>query len=301
MYVQTDLGDIIRIYNESFKNLRSCWANPMTLEWFMSRFGGSLKAKTGTAFIAEHENQPVGYVLVTTQNKPEVGLVAYISGVCVVPSYQRRGIGSKLVEKAMDWAKGEGAVLVENDDEIIENPVAVSFFEKLGFEIFHRGVCMSKNLTLPERFNAPNTHEVRELQVEDVDGVLRVRKEAFKEFGPWYSITNEEEFKDRMRSRIGRNDVEVFVAIKNGRPVGYVYCQIRESNRACGDIRNISVLPDDRRMGIGSDLMTRAFDFLRKNGVQIVQTVTETAEGFYEKMGFGVDARFVRVRRWLPR
>ena len=50
-YTEKDLEDIVRIYNESFKNLPSCWANPMSLEWFMKRFGGALKAKTGTAFI----------------------------------------------------------------------------------------------------------------------------------------------------------------------------------------------------------------------------------------------------------
>lgn len=66
-------------------------------------------------------------------------------------------------------------------------------------------------------------------------------------------------------------------------------------------IRNISVLPERRNLGVGSALMTRAFGFLRRSGVQIVGTVTETAEGFYEKMGFKVDARFVRVRKWLSR
>lgn len=210
---QADLEDVIRIYNRSFENLRSCWANPMTLEWFMNRFGVALEEETGTAFLAERYDQPVGYVLVTTQKRPRVGLVAYISGICVVPNYQRQGIGTKLMKKAMEWAENEGVVRIENDDEIIENPVAVSFFKKLGLKVFHRGAYMSKDLTLPDTFHVPRTHEIRELQVEDIDEVLKVRKEAFKEFGPWYSITNEEGFKQRMRSRIGRNDVKVFVAI----------------------------------------------------------------------------------------
>jgi len=297
--VQTDLKDVIGIYNESFKNLHSCWANPMSLEWFMNRFGGALKAETGTIFITEQDDQPVGYVLVTTQNRPRVGLVSYISGICVLPSCQRKGIGTKLMKRAIKWAKDIGAVLVENDDETIENPVAVRFFEKLGFQVFHIGAYMSKSLTSTERFTLPRNLRVRELQVDELDQLLRVRKETFMEFGPWYSVTDEEAFKRGMRNRIGRDDVTVFVAVADNRLVGYVVCSIRESNRAQGSIRNISVLPEYRNKGIGTALMARSFDFLRKNKVQTVSTVTETAEDFYRKVGFKVDARFVRVRKML--
>ena len=120
-FVSADLEDIVKIYNESFVNLHSSWANPMTLEWFMNRFGQALKAKTGTAFIAELDEQPVGYVLVTTEKRPQVGLVTYISGICVLPSHRRQGIATRLMERAVKWAESKGAVLVENDDEIIEN------------------------------------------------------------------------------------------------------------------------------------------------------------------------------------
>jgi len=181
-YIQTDSEDIIRIYNESFKNIRSAWANPMTLEWFMDRFGGALKGKTGTAFIAEYDGEQVGYVLVTTQRRPQTELVAYISGICVLPSFQRQGIGTKLMEIAMDWARSKGVVLIENDDEIIENLGAINFFQKLGFEIFHKGAYMSKDLTLPDIFSRPKTYEIREHRLEDLDDLLMIRKEAFKEF-----------------------------------------------------------------------------------------------------------------------
>jgi ribosomal protein S18 acetylase RimI-like enzyme len=298
-YADTDLEVIVRIYNESFRNLQSSWANPMTLEWFVKRFGGALKLKSGTAFVAEYDREPVGYVLVTTQKRPQVGLVAYISGICVVPGYQRRGIGTKLIDNAMNWARNQGVVLVENDDEIIENQAAVKFFEKLGFEIFHRGAYMSKDLKLPDRFAFPKTLQVRELQAEDLDEVLKVRKETFKEFGPWYSVTDEEGFKPRYKERIGRKDIKVFVATKDDRLIGYVVCRITGDNT--GSIGNVSVLPDHRRMGVGSALMARSLVFLRKNNIQTLKTVTETAEGFYKKVGFKEDARFVRVRKSISR
>jgi len=298
-YVETDLEDMVRIYNESFHGLHSCWANPMTLEWFMNRFGGAFKAKTGTAFIAEKENQPVGYALITTQNRPQVGLVAYVSGICVVPHLQRQGIGTMLMIRAMEWAKGQAAVLVENDDEIIENPVAISFFEKLGFAIFHRGAYMSKDLMILDRFGPLLSHVIRELQVEDLDQLYRVRTESFKEFGPWYSAADAESFKSRMKNRIGQDDVKVFVATENSHVIGYVVASIRETNRTDSDIRVVAVLPEHRNKGVGTALMARSFDYLRRTKVTKVSTVTETAEVFYQKVGFKVDRSFVRVRKFL--
>ena len=298
-YVQEDLRDIIRIYNEAFKNLHSCWANPMTMEWFNNRFGRALGEKTGTAFIAEYDNEPVGYVLVTTENRPQVGLVTYISGICVLPSFQRQGIGTKLMENATNWATSQGTVLVESDDEIIENPIAVRFFEKLGFEIFHRGAYMSKDLTNPDIFHGANTHEIRELHVEDLDQLLGVRRGSFKEFGPWYHKQDAERFKRGMKNSIGRDDVKVFVASEDGQVVGYIVASIRETNKTNSVIRVIAVLPEYRNRGVGAALMIRSFSYLRGNSVKRVSTVTETAEGFYRKMGFEEDARFVRVRKWI--
>jgi len=298
-YVQKDSEVIVRIYNEAFRNLHSCWPNPMTLGWFMERFGASLEAKTGTAFIAEYNGAPIGYVLLTLLNRPKVGLVILISSICVIPSFQRKGVGSKLMEKATDWSKKQNAALIENDDEIIENPIAVNFFEKLGFEIFHRGACMSKDLSTAGLFAPQKKYEIRELTNEDLDQLLGVRREAFREFGPWYAKPDAEAFKKRMKNRIGRDDVKVYVATTNNHLIGYVVCTISERDKTLGDFRNISVLPEYRNTGFGTALMNRAFDYLRERKVRTATTVTETAEGFYEKVGFKVDKKFVRVRRQI--
>lgn len=271
----------------------------MTLGWFMERFGASLEGKTGTAFMAEYNGAPIGYVLLTLLNRPQVGLVALIPSICVIPGFQRRGVGSRLVEKAIDWAKRQNAVLIENDDEIIENPIAISFFEKLGFEIFHRGVCMSKDLTLEKTRVRQQKHEIRELRFEDLDQLLKVRREAFREFGPWYAKPDAQAFKKRMKNRIGRDDVKVYVATTKNQVIGYVVCTTSETDKTRGDFRNISVLPEYRNMGFATALMNRAFDYLREHKVQTATTVTETAEGFYKKVGFKVDDNFVRVRRQI--
>lgn len=298
-YAQSDIEDMIRIYNEAFRNLRSSWANPMTLEWFENRFGRALEENEGTAFMAEYDDETVGYVLATTENRPQVGLVGYISGICVLPSFQRRGIGTKLMRNAMVWAKSQGVVLMENYDEIIENPTAVAFFEKFGFKIFHEGAYMCKNLAIKEDLVYPDGVVIRELRVEDLDQQLRVRRESFKEFGPWYAKADGERFKRGMRRRIGRDDVKVYVAAVDDQVVGYVVCRIGEPDKSTAVINVICVLPEYRNRRIGTGLMARAFRFLRQNSVQRLEVVTETAEGFYKKTGFKEDARFVRVRKRL--
>ena len=296
---QKDFEAIVKIYNEAFQGLRSCWPNPMMVEWFTERFGPALASKTGTAFLAIHDEMPIGYVLVTSLNRHQVGIVALISGICITPAFQRKRVGSTLLKKAIDWAKKQGAVLIENDDEIIENPIAVSFFEKLGLKVFHRGAYMSRNLASVEASSHVEKQETRELKPEDLDQLLGVRREAFREFGPWYSKPDGEAFKQRMKNRIGRDDVKVFVATMRNRVVGYIVCCISEIDRTKGDIRNISVLPEFRNLGIGTALANRAFDFLKMKDVISVETATETAEGFYKKVGFKVDNKFVRVRKHI--
>jgi len=296
-YVKKDLEAIVGICNEALKNTASCWPNPMTLNWFRKRFESALEARNGMALVAEHHSAPVGYVLLTSVDRPEVGLVSLISGICIIPKLQRMGVGSKLMGKAIDWAKKQNAVLMENDDEIIENPAAVNFFEKLGFEIFHKGVYMSKDLTSGKSLVQRQNCDIRELEVGDLDQLLTARREAFKEFGPWYAKPDGEAFKKRMENRIGRDDVRVFVALINHQVIGYVVCSISETDKAFGDFRNISVVPKHRNKGVATALMNHAFDFLKRNDVRTACTATETAEGFYEKVGFKVDKRFVRVRR----
>jgi ribosomal protein S18 acetylase RimI-like enzyme len=160
---------------------------------------------------------------------------------------------------------------------------------------------MSKDLGQAENSSVPKNVEIRELQVQDLDQLLVVRRRSFEEFGPWYSKPDAEAFKNRMRNRIGRDDVRVDVATISNSVIGYVLCSIDETKRETGTIRNISVLPEHRRKHIGTALMASAFSFLRKNNVKTVDTVTETAEEFYRKVGFRVDARFVRVRKWLSK
>jgi len=75
-----------------------------------------------------------------------------------------------------------------------------------------------------------------------------------------------------------------FIAEQDGRPVGMV-----TSTRylATGWIGNLVVLPECRRQGLGTKLMTRAFEHLKESGIRTIRLEAD-APGvpIYRKLGF---------------
>jgi N-acetylglutamate synthase-like GNAT family acetyltransferase len=86
--------------------------------------------------------------------------------------------------------------------------------------------------------------------------------------------------------------------VVNKEVIGYMVASVDEIQRETGTVRVVRVVPRRRRRNIGTVLLENTFRFLRENNVKTVNTFTETAEGFYRKVGFKEDAEFVRVRKW---
>jgi predicted N-acetyltransferase YhbS len=98
-YTHEDLEDMVRVCNEALRNSHSCWPYSMALEWFVGRFRSALDPTSGAAFIAEDDEELLGCILLSKVNRP---LVALASGIFVVPCSQRKGIGSRLMKKAIE-------------------------------------------------------------------------------------------------------------------------------------------------------------------------------------------------------
>jgi len=58
------------------------------------------------------------------------GEYSEIKALYILREYQRQGIGSLLLQKSLEWAKGSQKTMV---DLIIENRPAIRFFERHGF------------------------------------------------------------------------------------------------------------------------------------------------------------------------
>jgi ribosomal protein S18 acetylase RimI-like enzyme len=98
----------------------------------------AIVAGAGLALVAVRD-QPVGYVLALTPGK-----LAYVPELAVAPAYQRRGIGTRLLDHVAQRAGADGAeqlrVTVHADDES-----ARRFYRERGFDIQKR---------LPEQFTS---------------------------------------------------------------------------------------------------------------------------------------------------
>lgn len=97
--------------------------------------------KDGDAFIAFiHIGMRNDYVEGATESP-----VAYIEAMYVKPPSQKSGVGRMLVKEAETWSRQKGCRQIASDTEI-DNPAAISFHSKLGFEEVNRVVCFIKNL-----------------------------------------------------------------------------------------------------------------------------------------------------------
>jgi GNAT superfamily N-acetyltransferase len=95
-----------------------------------------------------------------------------------------------------------------------------------------------------------------------------------------------------VRSSCTRGDRDVFVAVVDGRPVGFVAVALNAFHEGMGVIEIIGVDPEYQRRGIGSRLTEVAIDHMRREGLDIA--VVETggdpghapARAAYEAAGF---------------
>lgn len=111
-----------------------------------------------TCFVAEIDNQIVGYILGFISQLEKN--VAYIHNICIAPDLRRKKIGSSLYQKFFQNMKNEKCqkiFLIINP----KNKLSISYHESLGFniskegeEFYVEGVRASKD------YNGPGKHMV---------------------------------------------------------------------------------------------------------------------------------------------
>lgn len=89
-------------------------------------------------FIAQEQDQMIGFVHAAVRNAPPLAIFAprryaVVEGAVVSKDYQGRGIGRKLMQRVHEWALEKGAGSVELNVYNF-NAGAISFYERLGYE-----------------------------------------------------------------------------------------------------------------------------------------------------------------------
>jgi len=157
--------------------------------------------------------------------------------------------------------------------------------------------------------------EIRELDDDDIDAVVEFSLRAWEPvFDSVRDVLRDDVFlrlhpdwradqAEAVRSICANPERDVFVAVTDGRPVGFVAVALNAYHERMGAIEIIGVDPDFQRRGIGERLTAFATDHLRSRGMDIA--VVETggdpghapARALYEEVGFTVlpIARYFRV------
>ena len=156
---------------------------------------------------------------------------------------------------------------------------------------------------------------IRELQERDLDAIVDLSLRAwepvfdslrevlgdpiFFRLKPDWRAAQAEEVRDSCTS----DERDAFVAVAEGRPVGFVTIALNAFNERMGVIEIIGVDPDFQRRGIASQLTIRALDHMRSCGMDIAAVGTggdpghAPARATYESLGFTLlpSARYLKL------
>ncbi len=128
-------------------------------------------------------------------------------------------------------------------------------------------------------------HRSRLLRVIEYDP--RYREQVFELANRAFNYSRDSYWASRDLDKCDK----AFIAIVNGKVVGAVelgYIRLRDGLHA--QVGYIFVDPDYRHMGVGSALLERSIEFLRKKGVKAVWALTspnnEATRALFRKFGF---------------
>jgi len=102
----------------------------------------------------------------------------------------------------------------------------------------------------------------------------------------------EQDQAEEVRSACTSEERDVFVAVTDGRPVGFVAVALNAFHAGMGAIDIIGIDPDYQRRGIGSRLIEHAMEHMRRSGMDIAVVETggdpghQPARATYEAAGF---------------
>lgn len=126
---------------------------------------------------------------------------------------------------------------------------------------------------------------------QDEEVWIKIVNEAFKEREDFRPLTKDDMVRWEESPYFDADGL--FVAEFNGIPIGCVEAFIDKKRKdRVGIIRELCVVPKFRGRGIGRELLKRAVDRLRQNGMEFVQAYIwedmVAAKALFESMGFGI-------------
>lgn len=120
-YQPDDLEDTVQLWDQTWHQTFPHIQHPQPYSEWKTRFRNDLTVR-GSVWIAELENRIVGFVMVIKEEQS-------LDQIFVDPTYQNRGIGSALLNKALAICP-YGLTL----QTLQQNTQAIAFYERHGFK-----------------------------------------------------------------------------------------------------------------------------------------------------------------------
>jgi GNAT superfamily N-acetyltransferase len=237
--------------------------------------------------------------------EPERG---WITAFAVHPKWRRKGIGTALLERAMQLfseAKRSEVLISPYTPNYFVPGVdernyaeGLTFLQRHGFEVIARPISMDANIVLfdyepyaeREQKLQEQGIEIRNLQPHEVPSLMAFLKAHMP--GDW--VRHARDLLLDITKGLGDYD-QFVVAWHNGEIVGY--CQFEGEHFGPYGVRS-----DMQGRGIGTVLMAKCLETMRRKGCHnawVLWTSDETAQKVYSKFGFKETRRFAVLRKRL--
>lgn len=258
------------------------------------------------AQVAYLDGRVVGFFLAIVRKRrledgaPDFGN-GWITLMAVHPNYQRRGIGTALLQKSLAYLKSEGAVsawvspyapnyFCPGIDEAAYSG-GIAFLNGHGFRVAYRPLSMEASLhgfEMPEDVRHLEAGlesagvAVREMLLEDALPLIEFVRNEFP--GDWQRLVRESI--DRIVS-LPEPETRIFVAMKDGLCLGF-------ARHDGGRFGPFGVGPAARGMGIGGVLLFRCLESMERDGMQRVWLLwtDDRAARLYMRAGFHETRRY---------
>lgn len=120
----------------AYEEYRNKWLSTSQPASFLSDLAKTIKENRTIAEILEDGDAQVGYLWVTLADIQDYGItIAEIKDIAVAPEYQRKGIGTMMMQHIERLAKKRGARMLRSDIGI-ENTASQKLHESSGFKLY---------------------------------------------------------------------------------------------------------------------------------------------------------------------
>ncbi len=311
----SDISRLVTLWNASFG---ANW--PLTERLLRQTLENDPFYEAAGHFVARENDEIVGWALCKSNKLagPELGRFQNRGGIgalCVHPNFQRRGVGTQLLERCEDYLRKHDSPLTTLyfPHHLLpgipaDSPSGVAFFKKHGYEGFTPCVDMWRELStyeLPEKAVAAMqqnpTVEIRRAREDEANRVLDFVSREFP--GGWtYSA--------KSHFARGGKASDIIVAVENSEVIGFCHTSDWRSSwlmpniywhellgERFGGLGPIGIGAEHRKRGLGLAICAVAVEELKRAGVEKMAIDWTTLVDFYGQMGFTVWKTYLQAEK----